>query len=66
MNYNYAVIVIYLCVVLAFVIYSGVGIYHLWRFGYSGDLSKLAIVIYSIVSVAIIVTTLIFAIVELP
>ena len=51
-------IFVYLIVVLAFVIYSAAGIYHLWRFGYSGDLSKVAIIIYSLVSLGIIFGTL--------
>jgi len=43
--------------ILIYVLFSLAGIYHLWRFGYSGDLSKVIIIIYSIVSVIIIMTT---------
>ena len=34
------------------------GIYHLWRFGYVGDLTKPAIVIYVIISGSVIILTL--------
>ncbi len=66
MKYDLALITIYLCFALAFIVYSTAGIYHLWRFGYSGDLSKLAIIVYAVMSVAIISTTLILIIFNLP
>jgi len=58
MNTILIIISIYLCFIAAYLIFSIAGIYHLWRFGYSGDLSKLAILAYSIFSIAIIVSTL--------
>lgn len=51
-------ILFYLIFILGFVIYSAAGIYHLWRFGYSGDLSKVIIVIYVLTTAAIIVISL--------
>lgn len=51
-------VIIYLIFVLGFIVFSAAGIYHLWRFGYSGDLSKAAIVIYSLVSAGVIIATL--------
>ncbi|MEI7792220.1 MAG: hypothetical protein WCI57_01905 [Candidatus Berkelbacteria bacterium] len=49
----------YTAFILAFIIFSVAGIYHLWRFGYSGDLSKIIIVIYSVVSLAVVVTSVV-------
>jgi len=51
-------IIAYLIFIVSFVVYSAAGIYHLWRFGYSGDLSKVIIVIYSLITLAIIVVSL--------
>jgi hypothetical protein len=47
----------YIAFILAFIIFSIAGVYHLWRFGYSGDLSKIIIVIYSVVSLAVVVAS---------
>jgi len=52
------VFIFYLIFLLGFLIYSLAGIYHLWRFGYSGDLTKAIIIIYSFISAAIIVVSL--------
>lgn len=52
------IIVPYLIFLAGFIIYSLAGIYHLWRFGYSGDLTKFIIVLYSLISAAIIVISL--------
>jgi len=52
-----AMIITYLIILLVFVLYSAMGIYHLWRFGYSGDASKKVIIIYSAIALLIIVTT---------
>jgi hypothetical protein len=57
MNY---LIIIYALFLLGFLIYSAAGIYHLWRFGYSGDMSKVIIFIYSIISVSIIIASLVY------
>ncbi|MFA5157585.1 MAG: hypothetical protein WC451_00115 [Patescibacteria group bacterium] len=51
-------IIAYVVFLLAFLIYSASGIYHLWRFGYVGDLTKPAIVIYVIISGSVIILTL--------
>jgi len=48
------VILIYIVFILAFLVYSAAGIYHLWRFGYSGDLTRFVIVFYALVSFAVI------------
>jgi len=47
-------ILFYAVIVLAFIVYSIAGIYHLWRFGYSGDLSKYIITVYVFLSFIII------------
>ncbi|MEK9156439.1 MAG: hypothetical protein AAB360_04075 [Patescibacteria group bacterium] len=45
---------IYLIFLIGYALYSAVGIYHLWRFGYVGDLTKPVIVVYCFVSLAVI------------
>jgi len=57
-------LIIYFLFILAYMIYSAVAIYHLWRFGYVGDLTKPAIIFYIIVSVVIIFISLIFIIIR--
>jgi len=49
----------YLIFVVAFAVFSAIGFYHLSRYGYSGDLSKIIIVVYSLISLAVIVLTFI-------
>jgi len=44
---------------VAYVGYSAVGIYHLWRFGYVGDATRPVIIIYSTLSVLIVVLSLV-------
>lgn len=64
MNVN-LVITAYALVVVAFLIFSYAGIYHLRRYGYAGDLTKPIIIIYSLLSVTVLVvsiTALIFEI----
>ena len=53
---------IYLIFILVFSVYSAIGIYHLWRFGYIGDLTKPVIFAYigAVVLILIITTILIF------
>ena len=58
MSTSLIVILAYLFFIVIYLAYSIAGIYHLWRFGYSGDLSKLAILAYSVVSIIIIAVTL--------
>jgi hypothetical protein len=57
----FALLISYFVFLVLFFIYSIAGIYHLWRFGYVGDLTKPAIVIYVMVVVSIIAVT-VFAI----
>ena len=38
------ILLIYFIFLAAYLIYSAVAIYHLWRFGYVGDLTKPAII----------------------
>ncbi|MCX6812554.1 MAG: hypothetical protein NTW79_02955 [Candidatus Berkelbacteria bacterium] len=49
----------YIIFIIIFAVFSAIGIYHLWRFGYVGDFTKPAITIYIIVSVCIISLTII-------
>ena len=51
-------LIVYIVFLIAFIIYSASGIYHLWRFGYVGDLTKPAIVAYVVLSGSLIVLTL--------
>jgi len=53
-------LVCYFIFLLIFAAYSFSGIYHLWRFGYVGDLTKPAIFIYSFIVLAIIIVTFFF------
>jgi len=48
----------YILIVLIYLTYSAAGIYHLWNYGYVGDWTRKIIIIYSILSVAVIVTSL--------
>lgn len=49
---------IYIIYLIVFAGYSFLGIYHLWRFGYVGDLTKPAIVAYLVISIVLIVMSL--------
>ena len=55
----------YFILLIAFIGYSAAGIYHLWRFGYVGDLTRPMIVIYCLASAAIISVSLTLMILEL-
>ena len=55
MNYLFGAYAIF---VLVYLVYSAAGIYHLWRFGYSGDFSKLIIVVYSALSIGVIASSI--------
>lgn len=52
-------LICYVVFLAGFIAFSASGIYHLWRFGYVGDLTKPAIIFYVIISVSVIVITLI-------
>lgn len=52
------IIIPYLIFLACFIVYSLAGIYHLWRFGYSGDLTKVIIIVYLLLSAVIIVISL--------
>lgn len=51
--------IFYFIFLVVFIAYSAAGIYHLWRFGFVGDLTRPMIVLYSIVATGIVVTSLI-------
>ncbi len=53
------ILIVYIIFLLGFIVYSSVGIYHLLRFGYVGDLTKPVIVIYSTIAIIIIVISII-------
>ena len=53
------ILVAYIIFLLGFIIYSAIGIYHLWRFGYVGDLTKPVIIIYSIIAILIIILSVV-------
>lgn len=48
-------LVIYFLYLLLFGVYSFLGVYHLWRFGYIGDLTKPTIATYVVVSASVII-----------
>lgn len=51
-------LICYFIFLAGFIIYSALGLYHLWRFGYLGDLTKPAVIIYLVIVVTTIVLTL--------
>jgi len=51
---------IYILFIVIYAVYSALAIYHLWRFGYVGDLTKPAILYYLIISAIIIIVSIIF------
>lgn len=57
MNY---IITFYGLFLAGYIIYSFFGLYHLKRFGYSGDLSKIIAKIYVILSVLIVASSLFY------
>lgn len=52
-------LILYFVFLLGFMAYSAAGIYHLWRFGYAGDLTRPIIIIYSFLATFIIIVSLI-------
>jgi len=52
-------LVCYFAFLLGFIFYSALGLYHLWRFGYVGDLTKPAMVVYILASVGVVILTVI-------
>lgn len=52
-------LIIYFLFLLAFTVFSIAGVYHLFRFGYIHDLTKIVAYIYSISSLAIIIISII-------
>ena len=53
-------ILVYILFLIGFIIFSILGIYHLWKFGFTGDRSKLVILIYSVIGVGVIVLSFIY------
>lgn len=53
-------IIFYLIFVIIFAAFSIAGLYHLWRFGYVGDLTHPVIIVYSVLATIIISLTIIF------
>ena len=53
-------LLVYSLFLLAFAIYSAFAIYHLWQFGYVGDLCKPVAIGYLVAAGAIIFFTLVF------
>lgn len=52
-------LVLYFIFLLGFIVYSVAGVYHLWRFGYVGDLTKPIIILYVSIAALIIIVSLI-------
>lgn len=57
------IIISYLAFVLIFSVFSYFALYHIWRFGFVGDITKRVIYGYILMSIAIVVFTLILIIV---
>lgn len=53
------IVLAYIIFLLVFAVYSGVGIYHLLRFGYVGDLTKPIALVYLLLSGLVIVATIV-------
>lgn len=51
---------VYILFIIVFLVFSAAGIYHLNRYGYAGDMSKPAIIFYSIASLAVIFLSLFY------
>jgi hypothetical protein len=49
----------YFVFLIGFAIFSVAGMYHLWRFGYVGDLTKPALIIYIVLSSIVIIVSII-------
>lgn len=47
----------YIVYLAVFIIFSAAVFYHCWEFGYIGDATKIAMTVYSIISLAIIILT---------
>jgi hypothetical protein len=54
----------YALFLIAFLIFSLIGSYHLRRFGYAGDLTKPVILFYTVISTAVIIVTILAIIFE--
>lgn len=51
-------IIFFIIYILGFGIFSWAGLYHLWKYGYVGDMTKPVIFIYSILSLLVITGTI--------
>ncbi|HLC38771.1 MAG TPA: hypothetical protein VJJ80_01440 [Patescibacteria group bacterium] len=40
----------YLAFLLGFIIISGLGLYHLWKYGFRGDMTKIVMITYIVVT----------------
>ncbi len=49
------VLILYILYLIGYILYSTIGVYHLWRFGYIGDLTKPVIIAYISISAIIII-----------
>lgn len=65
MSVTLIALVIYFLFLFAFIIYSTFAIYHLWQFGYVGDLCKPVAIGYLIISATVVCFTLIFVLINL-
>ena len=52
-------LIIYFVLLLAFIFFSASVIYHLFRFGYVGDLTRPVAILYTVISLIIIIISLI-------
>lgn len=51
----YLLLILYFIVLVVFIIISGMGYYHLWRYGYRGDLTKIIMLGYLVIMGTIII-----------
>lgn len=53
------ILLFYFLFLVGFIVYSVLGVYHLWRFGYIGDLTKPVITAYIVISSIVILFSIV-------
>jgi len=53
------ILILYLIYIFGFIVFSVLGLYHLWKYGFQGDITKIVMATYVIVSFLIILFSLV-------
>jgi heme/copper-type cytochrome/quinol oxidase subunit 2 len=53
----YVLLIVFLVILVLFLIYSAFGLYNLYQFGYTGDLTRKIGVVYTISAIIVIILT---------